>query len=196
MTTNEFTVNDCFNFAEEIVDQNNDLVMGSLDIDSLFTNIPLEETIQICTNKLFKESKTVEGLSKTEFKELLSLATKNSNFIFDGTLYKQIDGVAMAPPLDPTLANAFLVYHEKNWLEHCPVEYRPLYYRRYVDDIFVLFNSVEHLKRFYSYLNSRHLIISLTIENEKDIRMSFLNVHIIHEKDRFITSVYGKPTFS
>ena len=52
----------------------------------------------MCTNELFKESETVEGLSKTEFKELLSLATKDSHFIFDGTLYKQIDGVAMGPP--------------------------------------------------------------------------------------------------
>ena len=68
--------------------------MGSLDVDSLFTNIPLEETIEICTNERFKESETVEGLSKTEFKELLSLATKDSHFIFDWKLYKQIDGVA------------------------------------------------------------------------------------------------------
>ena len=84
-----------------------------------------------------KESKTVEGLSKTEFKELLSLATKNSHFVFDRTLYKQIDGVAIDSPLGPILANAFLVCHDKNWLEHCPLEYRSLYYRRYVDDIFV-----------------------------------------------------------
>ena len=102
----------------------------------------------------------------------------------------------MGSPLGPTLANAFLVYHEKNRLEHCPVEYRPLYYRRYVDDIFVLFNSAEHLKHFYSYLNSCHLNISLTIENEKDNRMSFLHVYIIREKDKFTTSVYRKPTFS
>ena len=170
--------------------------MGSLDVDSLFTNIPLEETIEICTNELFKESETIEGLSKTEFKELLSLATKDSHFIFDGTLYKQIDGVAMGSPLGPTLANAFLVYHEKNWLEHCPVEYRPLYYRRYVDDIFVLFNSAEHLKRFYSYLNSRHPNISFTIENEKDNSMSFLDVNIIREKDKFSPSFHWKPTFS
>ena len=88
LTTNEFTVKDSFHFAEEIVDQQHDLFMGSLDVDSLFTNIPLEETIEICTNELFKESETVEGLSKTEFKELLSLATKDSHFIFDGTLYK------------------------------------------------------------------------------------------------------------
>ena len=151
LTTNEFTVKEYFHFAEETVDQQHDLFMGSLDVDSLFTNILLEETIEIYTNELFKESETVEGLSKTEFKELLSLAAKDSHFIFDETLYKQIDGVAMGSALGPTLANAFLVYHEKNWLEHCRVEYRPLYYRRYVDDIFVLFNSAEHIKRFYSY---------------------------------------------
>ena len=52
--------------------------MGSLDVDSLFTNIPLEETIDICTNKLFENMKKIEGLSKIEFKELLSLATKAS----------------------------------------------------------------------------------------------------------------------
>ena len=103
---------------------------SSLDVDSLFTNITLEETIENCANELFKESEMPEGLSKTEFKELLFLATKDSHFIFDGTLYKQIDGVAMGSPVGPTLANAFLVYHEKNRLENCPVEYTPLYYRR------------------------------------------------------------------
>ena len=61
LTTNKFTVNDSFHFAEEIVDQQPDFFMGSLDVDSLFTNIPLEETIEICTNELFKESETAEG---------------------------------------------------------------------------------------------------------------------------------------
>ena len=119
--------------------------MGNLDVDITFTNIPLKETIEICANELFKESETVAGLSKTEFKELLSLVTKDSHFIFNGTLYKQINGVDMGSPLGLNLANVLLVCHEKNWLEHCSVEYRPLYYRRYVDDIFVLFNSGEHL---------------------------------------------------
>ena len=67
---NKFTVKHSFHFAEVIVDQQHDLFMGSLGVDSLFTNIPLEETIEICTNELFKESETVEGLSKAEFKEL------------------------------------------------------------------------------------------------------------------------------
>ena len=39
--------------------------MGSLDIDSLFTNIPLEETINICCETLFKETDIYEGYSKS-----------------------------------------------------------------------------------------------------------------------------------
>ena len=92
--------------------------------------------------------------------ELFSLATKDSHFILDGTPYKLIDGVAIGSPLGHRLANVFLVYHEKNWLEHCPLEYRPFYHRRYVDDIFILFNSQE-------YLIYRHANISFTIENKK-----------------------------
>ena len=45
-------------------------------------------------------------------------------------------------------------------------------------------------------LFKRHLNISFTVENEKDYRMSFLDVNIIREKDKFTTSVYRKPTFS
>ena len=52
------------------------------------------------------------------------------------------------------------------------------------------------LKPFHSYLNSLHVNISFTIENEKDNRMTFLDVDIIREKDKFTTSVYRKPTFS
>ena len=47
ITFNEFTVKDSFAFVEEIVHQDSKLFMGSLDVDSLFTNIPLEETINI-----------------------------------------------------------------------------------------------------------------------------------------------------
>ena len=88
--------------------------MGSLDIDSLFTNIPLDETIDICINQLFENTDTVEGIKKSELKQLLCLATKESYFVFNGLLYKQVDGVAMGPPLGLSLANAFLSYYEKN----------------------------------------------------------------------------------
>ena len=50
LTKNEYTVKDLFQFAEEICEQNPTLSMGSLDVDSLCTNIPLDETIDICVN--------------------------------------------------------------------------------------------------------------------------------------------------
>ena len=98
MTSNEYTVKDSFTFTEEIVEQDSVFFIGSLDADPVFTNIPLEETIDICADTLFENTKTVEGLSEIEFKECLSLATKKSYFIFNGKFYKQVDKVDMGSP--------------------------------------------------------------------------------------------------
>ena len=68
--------------------------MGSLDVDSLFTNITLDGAIDICVNQLFENTDSVEGFTKSELRQLLSLDTKESYFIFNGLLYKQTDGVA------------------------------------------------------------------------------------------------------
>ena len=135
-------------------------------------------------------------MSKIEFKELLSLATKESYFIFNEKLYKQVDGVAMGSPLGPTLANAFLVHFEKNWLLNYPSHFKPHYYRWDANDIFVLFTSPKHLEAFRNFLNGRHANMSFTIEREKQNRTSFLDIEIICEDKTFTTSVYRKPIFS
>ena len=132
--------------------------MGSLDVDSRFTNIPHEETINISTESIYDQNDGVEGLNKSEFMELLFLATRESYFIFNEILYKQIDGVAMCLPLGQTLANAFLCFYEKKCLEQCRDEFKPVYYRRYADDIFILFRLCDHLVKFRVYLNNTILI--------------------------------------
>ena len=67
-------------------------LLGSLDVDSLFTNILLQETINICTNIIFENTERLEGLLKVEFKELLSLATKEFYFISDrGSISKSME---------------------------------------------------------------------------------------------------------
>ena len=88
--------------------------MVSLDVDSLFTNVPLDESIKICIDELFKSDMTVSGLDEREMFEMLSLTLKESAILFDNKYYSQIDGVAMGSPLGPTLANIFLCYHESN----------------------------------------------------------------------------------
>ena len=102
----------------------------------------------------------------------------------------------MGSTLGPTLANAFLVHFEKNWLQSCDSDFKPHYYRWYVDDIFVLFTSPKQFETLRNFLNGRHANISFTIEREKQNRMSFLDIAIIREDKTFTTSVYCKPIFS
>ena len=195
-TMNEYTLKDSFEFAKDIINQNSGCFMASLDVDSLFTNVPLDETIKICIDELFKSEMTVSGLNKKEMFEMLSLTLKESIILFDNKYYSQIDGVAMGSPLGPTLANIFLCYHESNWLKDCPKDFKPVYYKRYVDDIFVLFNKPEHAQFFLEYMNKKHKNMKFSIETEINGSLSFLDVKIFRENDKFVTSVFRKETFS
>ena len=82
-----------FSFAKDIVSQDSKLFMASLDVDSLFTNIPVVESVKICVDSLFENCEKLQGLSKEEFHKLLTLATTESFFTFNGNCYKQIDGI-------------------------------------------------------------------------------------------------------
>ena len=53
ITTNQFTIKNSFEFAKEVIEQDSGLFMASLDVESLLTNIPLEETIDISCDSLF-----------------------------------------------------------------------------------------------------------------------------------------------
>ena len=120
--------------------------MASFDTESLFTNIPLQETIDLCVENLFQDRTHVDNLSKDSFRELLTSTMPESLILFDQEFYKQHDGVAMGSLLRPTLANAFLCYHEKIWLQNCPSEFKPVIYRRCADDTFLLFCSKHHIE--------------------------------------------------
>ena len=142
LTRSEYKVKDSFHFAKEIFEQDSSLCMGSLGVDSFLTNIPHDETIDVYINQLFENTDIVECFTKSELKQLLCLATKELYFIFNDLLYKRSDGVAMGSPVGSSLANAFLSYHEKNWLSSCPQGFKPVFYRRYADDIFFSSNQM------------------------------------------------------
>ena len=207
ITTNIYTIKNSFEFSKEIADQDPGLFMASLDVESLFINIPLGETISVCCDTLFSNNAKVNNINRIDFETLLRAALQNNFFNFEGKIYKQIDGhnnnnkiqsdgVAMGSPLGTTLANAFLCFHEQIWLNECPDEFKPACYRRYVDDIFVLFRSPDHLEKFKNYLNSKHTNIGFTCEKEHNNFMPFLDVLITRTNNGFKTSVYHKPTFS
>ena len=102
----------------------------------------------------------------------------------------------MGSPLGPTLANISLCFHEQIWFNECPDEFKPAYYRRYVDDIFVLFCSPDYLEKFQNYLNSKHRNIRFICEKEQNNSMPFLDVLMTRKDNGFKKCVYHKPTFS
>ena len=98
----------------------------------------------------------------------------------------------MGSPLGPTLANIFLCHHETTWSK----VFEPGYYKRYIDDIFVLFEEPEQVLRFVNYMNKRHKDVKFLSEAEKDNSFSFLSVKICKEKGKFKTSVFKKDMSS
>ena len=103
--------------------------MASLNLDSLFINVPLNETIEIYASELFKSSQTASGLNKQQVLEI-SLTTKEKVFLYNLKYYSQIDGITMGSPLGPTLANIILRHHETTWVKNCPKAFKPVYYKK------------------------------------------------------------------
>ena len=95
--------------------------------------------IDIAVNLLFEHNPGL-NIAKAKLKKLFEFATSATYFLFQGTFYDQIDGVAMGSPLGPILANLFMGYYENMWLNtfrECEI----ILYQRYVDDIKCLFIS-------------------------------------------------------
>ena len=148
-------------------------------------------------DKLFPENDSIfNNFTKTEFKSLLNTATKNNTFLFNNTLYEQIDGVGMGQPCAPTLADIFLTHYENMWLENCPVDFKPIHYKRYVDDTFLLFKDHSQINKFLTYLNCKHPNIKFTCEIETNNSLPFLDIKISKLNNKFETEIYRKPTFT
>ena len=64
-----------------------------------------------------------------------------------------------------------------------------------MDETFLLFRSREDLEKV-SYLKKQHKNISFTSEMEQNGLLSFLDIKINREKNKFVTLFYRKPTFS
>ena len=115
LSLNQHTVTDIFDFVNELPRDLNvtpgDLLV-SYDVSSLYTNVPLDETIKILADRAFVNnwfnSEYNLNISKQDLIDLLGVATKGQLFQFNDSLYKQIDGVAMGSPLGPLLANVFM----------------------------------------------------------------------------------------
>ena len=196
ISKSQFCIKDSFAFAREIQNAQSIPFMCSFDVKSLFTNVPLLETIDICVQKLFQhQNDLVHGMSSSEFRYLLLSATKDSHFLFNGDVYDQIDGVAMGSPLGPVLADIFMSWLEEDFMNKYSGE-KPVYYRRYVDDTFLVFNTSTDALSFFAFVNAQHPNIAFTMECEESNSLPFLDVKVTRTCTGIETSLYRKTSFS
>ena len=88
----------------------------------------------------------------------------------------------MGSPLGPTLINIFMCNFENNWLKDCSHSLKPIFCRCYIDDIFVLFSSLNPAEKFKKCLSSKHPNINFSFEKENDVRLYILDINIFRVK--------------
>ena len=171
-------------------------ILISFDVVSLFTNVPLTETIDMITERVYKSS-TKPQFDKLVFKKLLEISTSGL-FMYKNKLFRQIDGVSMGSPLGPTLANFCLAVFEEKLLSDNSNS-SPSLYLRYVDDIFCVFRTGIPHDNFLDKLNNLHKNLQFTAELGPS-SLAFLDTTIqlpTNEDDNnFTSSVYRKKTFT
>ena len=166
--------------------------MTSFDVVSLFTNVPLEVTIDIILSKVYDKKLIHTKIKRKDMKTLLLLCTKNVPFMFNDEMYMQVGGVAMGSPLGPLLANVFMRELEDSLVSG--LNNNLDMWTRYVDDTFA-FVKINKQDEILEKINSFHKNIKFTYEKEKNKSISFLDVLVTRNNENTLnTGIYRKST--
>ena len=170
-----------------------DKFLISLHLTSLFTNIPLSDAIDIGINLIFESNPDIK-FTKRELQKLFRIATSEIHFSLNSSIFDQIDGVAMGSPLALVLANLFMDFHERNWMEQA-TNVKPIFYKKDVD-IFTVFVSESDGYAFYSYLNTSHTNIEFIFGKGKDNKVPSLDILINNDESDLQASVFCKKRYT
>jgi hypothetical protein len=194
-----YMLKDTFEFVNKVrdLDTNSDQYLVSFDVESLYTNIPITETIDIILRLAYPDENTefFHDIRKEDLKKLLIICAQESHFIFRGKYYDQTDGVAMGSPLGPLFASIFMSDFERKHMESL----KNLGLRkwlRYVDDVFASFSNKEQAETVLNHLNVLHNNIKFTIEHEENGKLPILDTTIERRVGKYITTLYRKKTFT
>ena len=163
----------------------------SLDVKSLFTNVPLQKTIYIILKRIYEKKEINTSISKNDLKHMLILCTESVYFSMNGDIYLQIDGVAMGSPLGPVLAGIFMVEPERSLVPKLSNYIR--FWKRFVDDT-ISFANIEAIDHILTILNSFDPNVQFTYETEENSKLSFLDVMLFRKDNKRFCSVYRKST--
>lgn len=156
-----------------------DELLVSFDIVSLYTNVPLQDTLKICFDALYRGHRDPTLIPKPVF-GILAFRSRLLLIIY------MPKSVLMGSSLGPVLANIFVGFYESFLFKKC---HKPHVYLHSVDDMFPIFDSINDAMVFHIQLNSLHPSLQITMEMENDCTLPFLDV-FEHKDGLFITSVY------
>ena len=104
--------------------------LASLDVKSLFTNIPINDTLNIIIDAVYNHlDLPLPSFSQAILRDLLICTTETPFRAPDKSIYQQIDGVSMEIPLGPMLANFYMCHLEYNRSQNCRQIKQPTYCR-------------------------------------------------------------------
>ena len=171
-----------------------DEMLVSFDVSSLFTNVPVDEAVRVIHDRLQNDVTLCDRttLSPDRVAELLEVCLRSTYFCYGGTFYEQQEGAAMGSPVSAAVANLYMEFFEDLALRSAPVT--PRLWKRYVDDTccIVKKGTVEAL---LGHLNSVRPSIKFTVEVEKDGTLPFLDTLLQRKGDGSLdVTVYRKPT--
>ena len=167
----------------------------TIDVVGLYSNIPHED-IRTALQHFLDNYPRNDVPPTNRILELAEHVLKNNVFRFDEKVYQQVFGTAMGTPLAPSAANLFMGWLEAQLLTNSPVPVQEEMWRRFIDDIFLLWTGTEdELDQFFSHLNGFHPSIKFTW-NSSTTSIPFLDINIRLENGFLVTDVYSKPTDS
>ena len=169
-------------------------IMVSFDVESRFTNVPIDAAVQTALQKLENDPNLADRttLTPAQIADLLTFVLRSAYFQYNGSIYEQKYGAAMGSPLSAVIANLYMESFEEQAITTS--SYEPRIWKRYVDDTFTILDR-ENVDDFLQHLNNQQPSIRFTMETEKDNKLAFLDTAVLREPDsRLTTSVYRKPT--
>lgn len=171
-------------------------ILVTIDVKSLYTCIPHEEGIQAACDA-FLSTPNRRKPPLWFFKKCLSYVLKYNFFEFNGKFYRQITGTAMGTRMAPSFACIFMGYLEKRLIEQLPVDMKPLVWKRYIDDIFVIWpHGVKSLQLFFNFLDSFHGHIKFEYSSSlRTKHVHFLDTTVYFDNEQHLkTTLHTKPT--
>ncbi|XP_077546863.1 uncharacterized protein LOC144159322 [Haemaphysalis longicornis] len=170
-----------------------DDLMVSFDVKSLFTSVPIDLAVNVCTAALESDATLpqISPINVPVLRKLLDFCLKNTYFVFMGNFYKQSQGTPMVASVSVTAANLTTEALEQRALASFAPSSKVLL--RYIDDCFCITRKDE-VSKFLDHLNSLERAIQFTLEEEVDGKLPFLDVLVSRQVQRLSFSVYRKDT--